>query len=127
MAKTKIKVPSADELRAAFRTHEGEQVGAHQLVGTWEAADIIGVEKPRIGRWMNKWRTWMFGEDKWQKSGGKEGTPPHHLASPDDWTYGPKPEMKLPEPLADLKAGPVWLRSDIEAFAAARQTRAQAA
>lgn len=46
------------------------------LVGTAEAAAMLGVERPRIGRWL---------------------------------AMG-----KLPPPVAELRAGPVWLREDIE-------------
>jgi hypothetical protein len=114
MARKKL---TADDIRFAFAS------GEHQLVGTWEAAEIIGVERPRIGRWLNRWRIWMFGDKDWQKTGGKKGVPPHVQAEPDDWTYGPEPDTRIPKPLADTKAGPVWLRSDIEAFAAARRAR----
>lgn len=47
------------------------------LVGTAEAAEMLGVEKPRLA--------------KWRRSG------------------------VVPPPLAELRMGPVWLRSQIEA------------
>lgn len=52
------------------------KVTKRDLVGTAEAAKILGVERPRIGRW--------------KKSG------------------------IMPETVADLQAGPVWNKSDIE-------------
>lgn len=57
-----------------------------RLVGTAEAAAILRVERPRIGRWR------ALGN-------------------------------KLPEPIAELAAGPVWLRSDIEALVAETDAR----
>jgi hypothetical protein len=68
------------------------------LVGTAEAADILEVERPRIGRWLNKWREW--------NANGRRG---------------PEPETKIPKPIADLMSGPVWHREDIERFAEERR------
>lgn len=103
-----------DAIREAFRS------GGVELVGTWEAAEIIGVERPRIGRWLNRWREWMFGDAEWIESGGARGVPPHSHAGPDDWTSGPEPDTKIPKPIGDLKAGPVWLKDDIVEFASRR-------
>jgi hypothetical protein len=55
------------------------------LVGTAEAAEMLGVERPRIGRW--------------KKSG------------------------VLPDPVAELAAGPVWFRDQIEGVLAERERR----
>lgn len=55
------------------------------LVGTAEAAEILGVERPRIG--------------KWRALG------------------------KMPEPVADLAAGPVWRRAEIDAMWSATEAR----
>lgn len=77
--------------------------GTLDLVGTWEAAKILEVERPRIGRWLNKWREWVAGGRK-----------------------GPEPETRIPKPVADLKSGPVWFRKDIEAFAAQRKREREA-
>jgi hypothetical protein len=55
------------------------------LVGTAEAAEILGVERPRIGRW--------------KKSG------------------------VLPEPVAEVAAGPIWYRSQIEGVREERERR----
>jgi hypothetical protein len=55
------------------------------LVGTAEAAEILGVERPRIGRW--------------------------------------KKSKVLPEPVAELAAGPVWYREQIEAVLSERDRR----
>lgn len=81
-----------DALRAAVASGEIE------FVGTWEAADILGVERPRIGRWLNRWREWV-------RAG----------------MVGPEPSTKIPKPIADPKSGPVWIRSEIEAAAVERQ------
>jgi len=51
--------------------------GADELVGTYEAAAILRVERPRIA--------------KWRRNG------------------------IIPEPVAQLESGPVWLRSQIMA------------
>lgn len=85
--------------------------GKLDLVGTWEAAEILGVERPRIGRWLKKWRDWMYGDDEYRKSGGKRGTAPRQ---------GPEPVTKIPKPIVELKSGPVWHRKDIERFARQR-------
>ena len=50
-----------------------------ELLGTAEVAELLHVERPRIGRWL---------------------------------ALG-----KMPEPIARLRAGPIWWRSQIEAFA----------
>jgi hypothetical protein len=55
------------------------------LVGTAEAAAMLGVERPRIGRW--------------RKAG------------------------IMPEPVAEIAATPVWLRSQIEGIQAEREKR----
>lgn len=55
------------------------------LVGTAEAAEILGVERPRIGRW--------------------------------------KKSKVLPEPVAELAAGPVWYREQIEGVQEERDRR----
>jgi hypothetical protein len=55
------------------------------LVGTAEAAEILGVERPRIGRW--------------------------------------KKAKVLPEPVAELAAGPVWFREQIESVQEERDRR----
>lgn len=106
------KAVDMDAVRDAF------QAGEIELVGTWEAADIIGVERPRIGRWLNRWRVWKFGDATWIKTGGKKGTPPEQ---------GPEPVTRIPLPIGNLKAGPVWLRPDIERFAASRRSEKDAA
>lgn len=85
--------------------------GKLDLVGTWEAAEILGVERPRIGRWLKPWRVWLYGDEEWQESGGKRGIRPKR---------GKEPETKIPKPVADLKSGPVWFRKDIERFARER-------
>jgi hypothetical protein len=64
----------------SFETPTGVVEVRGLLVGTAEAAAILGVERPRIGRW----RALDNG--------------------------------KLPEPVAQLASGPVWLRSQIEAL-----------
>lgn len=86
--------------------------GKLDLVGTWEAAEILGVERPRIGRWLKPWRTWLHGDEEYIESGGKRGVPPKK---------GQEPEIKMPKPIADLKSGPVWHRRDIVRFAKKRQ------
>jgi hypothetical protein len=58
-------------------------LGRGEFVGTGEASAIIGVEPPRIGRWM--------------RNHEEKGSP-----------------KRLPDPVAKLKMGPVWLRSQIE-------------
>lgn len=57
----------------------------YDLVGTAEAAEILRVERSRIGRW--------------KKAG------------------------VMPEPVIELKATPVWRRSDIEAMLPEREKR----
>ncbi len=53
------------------------------IVGTAEAADILDVERPRIGRWRN--------------------------------------QGKMPPPVAELAATPVWHRKQIEALIEGRE------
>jgi hypothetical protein len=56
-----------------------------ELVGSTEAAEILGVERPRISRWREK--------------------------------------GVLPDPVAVLKAGPIWTRAQIEGFMTERERR----
>lgn len=97
--------------------------GNLDLVGTWEAADIIGVERPRIGRWLKPWREWRDGDAEYVKSGGKRGKPPRI-------GLDPAPDTKIPKPEGangmDLKGGPVWRRSVIEKFAEQRRREIEA-
>lgn len=65
-----------------------------ELVGVWEAHEIVGVERSRFARWLAPRRKWI--------EGGRKGAPP---------------ELAIPTPLADLRSGPVWLKSDIVKFA----------
>jgi hypothetical protein len=65
-----------------------------ELVGVYEAAQIIGVERWRFARWLSPLR-------KWRNAGCE----------------GPPPRLTIPQPVADLGCGPIWVRSDIEAFA----------
>lgn len=61
------------------------KVRKESLVGTAEAAELLGVERPRIGRW--------------RKAG------------------------IMPEPVAELASGPVWLHSQITAIQDERDRR----
>jgi hypothetical protein len=55
--------------------------GTSDLVGTYEAHLILGVERSRLARWLSE---------------NEQG------------------KAKVPEPVARLKSGPVWKRSQIE-------------
>lgn len=70
----------------SFWTPNGEVEVKGPLVGTAEAAATLRVERPRIGRWKAL-----------------------------DATKAPE-DRKLPEWVADLAAGPVWFRPEIEAM-----------
>lgn len=87
---TAVNMKAEDAIKGAAgdspATVNGQKI-AGILVGTAEAAAILGVERPRIGRW--------------RASGGD----------------------KLPEPVAELAAGPVWLRSEIEALRESTEAR----
>lgn len=78
-----------DEAKASANGESSErlvqEVRSAELLGTAEAAELLGVERPRIGRWR------------------KVGI--------------------MPEPVADLKSGPVWLRSQIEGVQEERERR----
>ena len=86
------------------------------LVGTAEAAeDILGVERPRIGRWLDRCRhcgaKQMKGE--WD---------------PEDPNFIPCKSRRghqsvMPEPVARLRSGPVWYRSQIVGFKEEREKR----
>src|SRR3954464_4016170 len=105
-----VKPVTPEALRASVES------GQIEFIGTWEAAAILGVERPRIGRWLKEWRAWRYGDEEWQKSGGKRGVPPGQ---------GEEPETKIPTPLAHTKSGPVWLKSEIEAVAEERRGQRQ--
>lgn len=96
------------------KIHKAFAQGAVELVGTWEAAEIIGVERPRMGRWIGPWRDWKSGDKEYRESGGASGVPPQ---------VGPEPSIRIPKPVALLKSGPVWLRPEIEQFARERRHR----
>jgi hypothetical protein len=66
------------------------------LVGVWEAAEIVGVERSRFARWLKPLRRW--------RDAGREGPMPDPLGN-------------VPKPVADLACGPIWLRPDMEEFA----------
>lgn len=57
---------------------------SEDLLGAWEVADLLGVDRTRPSKWKLKGTT--FGPDK----------------------------LPFPEPFRDLKTGPVWIRSQIE-------------
>lgn len=61
-----------------METHEEKQL---DLVGTFEAHLILGVERSRLARWL---------------------------------TQNDQGLAKVPEPVARLRSGPVWFRSQIE-------------
>lgn len=111
---------SAEAIRAAVAA------GKIEFIGTWEAAEILGVERPRIGRWLKNWRIWMYGDDTWQKSGGKKGVPPHSKAKATHWTFGPEPEPKIPKPIAETKSGPLWVKAEIVSAAEERRRQRDA-
>ncbi len=67
------------------------------IVGVMEAAEIVGVERSRFARWLTPLRKWR--------------RPPNNR-------QGPMPELPIPQPIDDLACGPVWLRSEMEEFAA---------
>ena len=77
------KMEEDDEAAAAL-TSNGKPASL-DLVGTAEAAEILGVERPRIGRWRK---------------------------------YG-----VMPDPVAELKAGPVWYRTQIVGMKGEREKR----
>jgi hypothetical protein len=59
-------------------------ITSEDLLGAWEVADLLGVDRTRPSKWKLKGTT--FGPDK----------------------------LPFPEPFRDLKTGPVWIRSQIE-------------
>lgn len=69
-----------------YQTANGPVHVAGPIVGTAEAAAILGVERPRIGRWS-----------------GVGGL--------------------MPPPLGKTRAGPIWLRSEVEALREATNRR----
>ncbi len=80
------------------------------LVGTAEAAEILGVERPRIGRWL----------DRCTYCGAKN--------MKGEWESRPCTSRRghrsvMPEPVAKLRSGPVWHRSQIEDFRGGREKR----
>ena len=85
------------------------------LVGTAEAAEILGVERPRIGRWL----------DRCTHCGAKqmrgEWDPENPNFIPCKSRRGHRSVM--PEPVARLRSGPVWYRSQIEDFKGGREKR----
>jgi hypothetical protein len=79
-----LEVETAGELRPKLAKGDRWR-GKLDLVGTAEAAQILRVERPRIGRW--------------RRAG------------------------IIPEPVAQIAAGPVWFRSQIEAVVDERSRR----
>lgn len=69
-----------------YQTANGPVFVAGPIVGTAEAAAILGVERPRIGRWS-----------------GVGGL--------------------MPTPIGKTRAGPIWLRSEVEALREATNKR----
>lgn len=77
-----------DEDAAALRSSGLPRNGrvtitADDLLGAWEVADLLGVDRTRPSKWRLK------------------GT-----------TFGPN-KLPFPQPFVDPKTGPVWLRSQI--------------
>lgn len=89
-------IAHAEENPQEFDSLNGKLTVKGMLVGTAEAAAILGVERPRIGRWRAL-----------DASRIEQGLPP----------------AKLPLPIQELAAGPVWLRSQIEAMREATDSR----
>lgn len=73
-----------------------------ELVGVYEAAEIVGVERSRFARWLKPIRDW--------RRGGRKGAMPAPLGN-------------VPKPIADLACGPVWIKADMEQFAKSFQRR----
>lgn len=96
-----------------------------QLVGVWEAHEIVGVERSRFARWLAPFRDSVRAVQAELGLAEKErdGRLTHELRERiADAGLKPKfapPSAGLPMPADDLKSGPVWLRDDMEEFARA--------
>lgn len=80
------------------------------LVGTAEAAEILGVERPRIGRWLDRCKHCGA---SYMKGGWEEPCIKGHR----------KHESVMPEPVQRLRSGPVWERSQIAPMKGEREKR----
>lgn len=103
--------------------------GRLDLVGVFEAHEIIGVERSRLARWLAPFRDSVRVVQKQlglEEDGRLSYETIHAIQE-----AGLKPEFAapsggLPLPRADMKSGPVWLRDDIATFAEQRRERTTA-
>jgi hypothetical protein len=109
--------------RKARRRQNGK-VEKHDLVGTSEAADNLGVEKPRIGRWSRRVCQECRGHC-FVVSGQAVEYPPGDDEKNKCTCAKPHKHWSrvMPEPVAELRSGPVWYRSQIEAMTDERERR----
>lgn len=62
----------------------GSRIQSRDLLGAYEVAALLGVDRTRPSKWMFKGT--KFGPDR----------------------------VPFPKPIVELKSGPIWLRSDVE-------------
>jgi predicted DNA-binding transcriptional regulator AlpA len=119
----------------------GNQEGAPRLVGTSEAAELLGVEKPRIGRYIKNGRMpepvcKLSATPIWRAEdieAMRDGEDPGRVRRLELVGTREAAEMlgvertrigrwlrtgRMPAPLVKLKATPVWRASDVRRIAA---------
>lgn len=101
--------------------------GRLDLVGVYEAHEIIGVERSRLARWLTPFRESVKRVQEQLGLSDPDGRLGHEtleaIESAGLKTDFAAPSGGLPLPRADMKSGPVWLRDDIVEFASERESR----